>query len=249
MQALLLAIPNLPHESVPTGADEHGNQQVRQWGTPRSFDFAVKDHVDVGAPLGLDFDTGTKLSGSRFTVMRGPIARLHRAIAQFMLDLQTQQHGYTECYTPYVVNEATLRGTGQLPKFEADLFAVSKGGQEGLAGGDEQALYLIPTSEVTLTNFVRDEVLAESQLPHEAHGAHAVLPLRGGQRRPRHPRHDPAAPVRQGRDGADRPPRAQLRSPGADDRPCRGRAAEARAAVPRDAAVHRRHGLRRRQDL
>jgi seryl-tRNA synthetase len=165
MQALLLSIPNLPHESVPAGADEHGNQQVRQWGQPRTFDFPVKDHVDVGGPLGLDFDTGIKLSGSRFTVMRGPIARLHRAIAQFMLDLQTQQHGYTECYTPYVVNEATLRGTGQLPKFEADLFAVSKGGQEGLAAGDEQSLYLIPTSEVTLTNFVRDEVLAESELP------------------------------------------------------------------------------------
>jgi seryl-tRNA synthetase len=165
MQALLLGIPNLPHESVPVGADEHGNVQVRAWGTPRKFDFAVKDHVDVGEKLGLDFDTGIKLSGSRFTVMKGPIARLHRALAQFMLDVQTQEHGYIECYTPYVVNEATLRGTGQLPKFEADLFAVSKGGQEGLSSEEQQALYLIPTSEVTLTNFVRDEVLAESQLP------------------------------------------------------------------------------------
>jgi len=165
MQALLLAIPNLPHPSVPVGADEHGNQQVRQWGTPRKFEFPVRDHVDVGTPLGLDFDTGIKLSGSRFTAMKGQIARLHRALAQFMLDTQTQEHGYTECYTPYIVNEATLRGTGQLPKFEGDLFAVSKGGQEGLSAGDQQALYLIPTSEVTLTNFVRDEVLAESQLP------------------------------------------------------------------------------------
>ncbi|HZY18981.1 MAG TPA: serine--tRNA ligase [Ramlibacter sp.] len=165
LQALLQAIPNLPHESVPIGSDETGNVQVRQWGTPRSFDFPVRDHVDVGAPLGLDFDIGTKLSGSRFTVMKGPIARLHRALAQFMLDTQTQAHGYTECYTPYVVNEATLRGTGQLPKFEADLFAVRKGGQEGLASDEQQALYLIPTSEVTLTNFVRDEVLAEAQLP------------------------------------------------------------------------------------
>jgi len=165
MQALLLAIPNLPHESVPTGEDEKGNVQVRAWGTPRSFDFPVKDHVDVGEGLGLDFGTGIKLSGSRFSVMKGPIARMHRALAQFMLDVQTREHGYTECYTPYIVNEATLRGTGQLPKFEADLFAVSKGGQEGLTEEDKQALYLIPTSEVSLTNFVRDEVLAESQLP------------------------------------------------------------------------------------
>jgi seryl-tRNA synthetase len=165
MQALLLAVPNLPHESVPRGSDEGGNVEVRRWGTPRSYGFAVKDHVDIGEPLGLDFSMGVKLSGARFTVMKGQIARLHRALAQFMLDVQTQEHGYTECYTPYVVNEATLRGTGQLPKFEADLFAVSKGGQEGLASEDQQALYLIPTSEVTLTNFVRDEILAEAQLP------------------------------------------------------------------------------------
>lgn len=165
MEALLLAIPNLPHESVPGGADETGNVEVRKWGTPRAFDFPVKDHVDLGEPLGLDFETGVKLSGARFTVMKGQIARLHRALAQFMLDVQTQEHGYTECYTPYIVNEATLRGTGQLPKFEADLFAVSKGGQEGLASEEQQSLYLIPTSEVTLTNFVRGEVLAESQLP------------------------------------------------------------------------------------
>ena len=165
MQALLLAVPNLPHDSVPVGADESGNRLVRQWGTPRHFDFAVKDHVDLGEPLGLDFETGVKLAGARFTVMRGPIARLHRALAQFMLDVQTQQHGYTECYTPYIVNAETLRGTGQLPKFEADLFAAKKGGQEGEAASDDTALYLIPTSEVTLTNFVRDEVLAESQLP------------------------------------------------------------------------------------
>jgi len=163
MQALLLAVPNLPHESVPVGSDEHGNVVVRSWGTPQSYAFEVKDHVDVGEPLGLDFDTGAKLSGARFTVMRGPIARLHRALAQFMLDVQTTEHGYTECYTPYVVNADTLRGTGQLPKFEADLFAAKKGGQEG--GSDEVPLYLIPTSEVTLTNFVRDEILPESALP------------------------------------------------------------------------------------
>ena len=163
LQSLLLAVPNLPHESVPVGGDEHGNVVVRSWGTPRNFDFDVKDHVEVGEKLGLDFDTGIKLSGSRFTFMRGPIAQLHRALAQFMLDTQTRAHGYTECYTPYIVNADTLRGTGQLPKFEADLFAANKGGQDG--GEDSQALYLIPTSEVTLTNVVRDEILAETDLP------------------------------------------------------------------------------------
>jgi seryl-tRNA synthetase len=164
MQALLFNVPNLPHESVPVGKDEHANVVVRSWGTPKAMDFTIKDHVDVGEPLGLDFDMGVKLSGARFTVMKGPMARLHRAIAQFMLDVQTQEHGYTECYTPYIVNAETLRGTGQLPKFEEDLFAAKKGGQDAQTA-DNAALYLIPTSEVTLTNFVRDTVLAENQLP------------------------------------------------------------------------------------
>ncbi|MFN5445134.1 MAG: serine--tRNA ligase [bacterium] len=155
------AIPNLPHESVPEGSDESANVEIRKIGTPRHFDFEVRDHVDLGAPLGLDFDTGAKLSGARFSVMKGGIARLHRAIAQFMLDTHTADHGYTECYTPYIVNTDTLRGTGQLPKFEADLFAVKKGGQEG----ESEALYLIPTAEVTLTNFVRDEIINADQLP------------------------------------------------------------------------------------
>jgi seryl-tRNA synthetase len=165
LQTLLLAVPNLPHDSVPVGADEAGNVVVRSWGAAKDFDFEVKDHVDLGTPLGLDFEMGVKLTGSRFTVMKGPIARLHRALAQFMLDVQTQEHGYTECYTPYIVNGDSLRGTGQLPKFEGDLFAAKKGGQEGEAAPDNAALYLIPTSEVPLTNFVRDEVLAESALP------------------------------------------------------------------------------------
>jgi len=165
MQTLLLAVPNLPHESVPVGADEHGNVVVRTWGTPRAFDFEIKDHVDVGEAMGLDFEMGVKLTGSRFTVMKGQIARMHRALAQFMLDVQTTEHGYTECYTPYIVNGETLRGTGQLPKFEGDLFAAKKGGQDGEAQPDLTALYLIPTSEVTMTNFVRDVVLAESDLP------------------------------------------------------------------------------------
>jgi seryl-tRNA synthetase len=169
IQDMLLAVPNLPHESVPLGADEHGNVEVRKWSMdgkgPKTFDFEVRDHVDIGEKLGLDFDIGIKLSGSRFTFMRGQIARMHRALAQFMLDTQTQQHGYTECYTPYIVNADTLRGTGQLPKFEGDLFAAKKGGQDSEEGAESQALYLIPTSEVTLTNVVRDEILAESDLP------------------------------------------------------------------------------------
>ncbi|BEV14998.1 serine--tRNA ligase [Herbaspirillum sp. DW155] len=163
MTLFLQAVPNLPHESVPAGNDESGNVELRKVGTPRSFDFEIKDHVDVGAPLGLDFDTATKLTGSRFAVLKGGIARLHRALAQFMLNTHTMEHGYTECYTPYIVNADSLRGTGQLPKFEADLFAARKGGQEGEA--ENAALYLIPTAEVPLTNFVRDEIVAGDALP------------------------------------------------------------------------------------
>ena len=161
LNALLLGVPNLPHASVPVGADESANVEVRRWGSPRTFDFAARDHVDLGAALGLDFETAAKLSGARFAFMRGPVARLHRALAQYKLDVHTQQHGYIECYTPYIVNAETLRGTGQLPKFEADLFAAKKGGQEG----EGEPLYLIPTSEVSLTNSVRGEVLAEADLP------------------------------------------------------------------------------------
>ncbi len=157
----MLTVPNLPHESVPVGQDEQGNVEVRKVGTPKQFDFPVKDHVDLGAGFGLDFDVATKLTGSRFSVMKGGIARLHRALAQFMLDTHTAEHGYTECYTPYIVNADSLRGTGQLPKFEADLFAVKKGGQEG----EGEALYLIPTAEVPLTNLVRDEIIAADALP------------------------------------------------------------------------------------
>ena len=160
-QDFLLATPNVAHESVPTGSSADDNVEVRRWGEPRRFDFPVRDHVDIGAPLGLDFETATKIAGARFAMMRGPIARLHRALAQFMLDVQTGEHGYVEHYTPYIVNAQTLTATGQLPKFEHDLFAVKKGGQEGL--GD--TLYLIPTSEVTLTNIVRDAIVKESDLP------------------------------------------------------------------------------------
>lgn len=157
---LLLRIPNLPHESVPVGKDETENVEVRKVGTPKTFDFAVKDHVDLGAALGLDFEKAAELSGARFSLMKGKVARLHRALAQFMLDTHTQQHGYTECYTPYIVSDAALLGTGQLPKFAEDLFHVTRGGDES-----KLSQYLIPTAEVTLTNIVRDEIVAEKDLP------------------------------------------------------------------------------------
>ena len=206
LQALLLSVPNLPHASVPVGADEHGNVVVRSWGDKPQLAFEVKDHVDVGTPLGLDFDMGVKLTGSRFTVMKGPIARIHRALSQFMLDVQTLEHGYIECYVPYIVNADSLKGTGQLPKFEDDLFSVWRGPDATTAPilietielasaeigafplnastttqeshlkvlrekqtqarqnlGPEE--YLIPTSEVPLTNFVRGEILQEGELP------------------------------------------------------------------------------------
>ena len=160
LNKVLMALPNLPHNSVPIGADESENVEVRRWGRPRAFDFTPKDHVAVGAPLGLDFDTGAKLSGSRFSFLRGPMARLHRALAQFMLNTQTDEHGYTECYTPYIVNREVLEGTGQLPKFKHDMFWVLRGGDE-----EQPEQYLISTSEISLTNSVREQVLAADQLP------------------------------------------------------------------------------------
>jgi seryl-tRNA synthetase len=171
MSDLLMALPNLPHASVPAGADETGNVEVRRWGTPASFAFTPKDHVDLGAALGLDFETGARLSGSRFTFLRGPAARLHRALAQFMLDTQTLEHGYTECYTPYIVNREILEGTGQLPKFKQDMFWVFRGadGSEGGGEGEGEAAaaeqYLISTSEISLTNTVREQILEAAQLP------------------------------------------------------------------------------------
>ena len=153
---LALRLPNVPHTSVPEGKDEHGNVEVRSWGTPRSFDFAPQDHVALGEKLGgLDFETAAKLSGARFAVLTGGVARLHRALAQFMLDTHTQQHGYVEAYVPYLVNAESMQGTGQLPKFEADLFKVPS----------DTGHYLIPTAEVPVTNFVRDEIVAPEKLP------------------------------------------------------------------------------------
>jgi len=160
LNQLLMGVPNLPDASVPIGSDEQGNLEVRRWGTPRRFEFDVKDHVDLGAPLGLDFETGAKLSGSRFTFLKGPVARLHRALAQFMLDVQTTEHGYTECYTPYIVNREILEGTGQLPKFKEDMFWVLRGGDD-----EQTEQYLISTSEISLTNTVRESVLKAEELP------------------------------------------------------------------------------------
>jgi seryl-tRNA synthetase len=158
--ALQQGLPNLPQADVPEGADETGNVEQRRWGTPGSYDFMPRDHVDIGAALGMDFETGALLSGSRFTFLRGPMARLHRALAQFMLDKQTLEHGYTECYTPYIVNREVLEGTGQLPKFKEDMFWVSRGGDE-----TQTEQYLISTSEISLTNSVRERILEAETLP------------------------------------------------------------------------------------
>jgi seryl-tRNA synthetase len=183
----LLDIPNVPHESVPVGKSSDDNPEMRRIGTPSAFDFPVKDHVDVGVPLGLDFDAATKISGARFVLMRGEIARLHRAIAQFMLDVHIREHGYTEIYAPYIVNDLSMKGTGQLPKFESDLFRVSFGAAPGKRAGvdvfvdklspdgsvaedaasklEERFWYLIPTAEVPVTNIVRGEILPLDKLP------------------------------------------------------------------------------------
>ncbi|MFN2308553.1 MAG: serine--tRNA ligase [Gammaproteobacteria bacterium] len=158
LDALLMAIPNTPHASVPDGAGEEDNQELRRWGEPRGFDFEPKDHVDIGEGLGqLDFETATKITGTRFALMSGPLARLHRALIQFMLDTHTTQHGYTETYVPYLVNADSLRGTGQLPKFEAELFALR----------GEQAYYLIPTAEVPVTNILRDVIVDTDDMPRK----------------------------------------------------------------------------------
>ena len=158
MEAFVSTIPNLPQEDVPVGASAEDNVEIHRWGTPRTFDFTVEDHVDLGEALGqIDFSTAAKLSGARFSLLKGGIARLHRAIAQFMLDVHTQEHGYTEVYAPYLVNAASMFGTGQLPKFEADLFKILR--------PDAEPLYLIPTAEVPVTNIVRDEILGAEALP------------------------------------------------------------------------------------
>ncbi|SOD19265.1 serine--tRNA ligase [Nitrosomonas ureae] len=166
LQKILLEVPNLPHITVPDGIDETGNVQIRHWGEPRQFDFPIEDHVSIGEGLGLlDFETAAKLSGARFSLMKGGLARLHRALAQFMLDTHTLEHGYTETYVPYLVSRDSLRGTGQLPKFEQDLFAVTAGGVESSSAGNMPEYHLIPTAEVPITNIVRDEIVPLQSLP------------------------------------------------------------------------------------
>ncbi|HSV18420.1 MAG TPA: serine--tRNA ligase [Casimicrobiaceae bacterium] len=161
LRDFMLDLPNLPHASTPVGRSAEDNVELRRWGAPRTFEFSVKDHVDLGEALGLlDFATAAKMSGARFSFLRGDLARLHRALAHFMLDVHTTEHGYSECHTPYIVNAEALVGTTQLPKFEADMFAVRKGGTQG-----EEALYLISTSEITLANSVREEILPAESLP------------------------------------------------------------------------------------
>ncbi len=155
MNDILMGLPNLPHASVPAGLSEEDNVEIARWGEPTSFDFEVKDHVDLGEKLGLDFETAAKLTGSRFSTLVGPLARLHRALIQLMLDTHTGEHGYVECYVPYLVNRDSLKGTGQLPKFEEDLFYI----------GDDHGYYLIPTAEVPVTNMVRGEIIDDQQMP------------------------------------------------------------------------------------
>jgi len=174
LQDFVMGIPNIPHESVPVGRDENDNQEIKKWAEPPKFNFAVKDHVDLGMMHGLDFESAAKISGSRFVVLKGSIARLHRALAQFMLDMHTDRHGYQEINVPLMVNAASMRGTGQLPKFEEDLFKVPRkmGGVEDSEGSNQEEgrienFYLIPTAEVPVTNIVRDSILSEEQLPQK----------------------------------------------------------------------------------
>ena len=168
IQDFLLGIPNLPDDSVPAGKTADENKEIKVWGKPTHFEFTPKDHVDLGTPIGLDFDSATKISGARFVVLKGNAAKLHRALAQFMLDIHTVQHGYQEIYAPYIVNADSMRGTGQLPKFEADLFKVPRkmGGEHPDDGGERiENFYLIPTAEVPVTNLVRNEIINADHLP------------------------------------------------------------------------------------
>jgi seryl-tRNA synthetase len=238
----VMGIPNLPHESVATGKDETANVEVARWGTPRSFDFEVRDHVDLGEGLNqLDFAAAVKITGSRFAVMRGALAKLHRALAQFMLDVHTTEHGYTEVYVPYLVNADSMRGTGQLPKFEEDLFHVPR--------SDAEKLYLIPTAEVPVTNLLRDEIVAAESLPLKfvAHTpcfrSEAGSYGRDTRGMIRQHQFDKVELVQMVRPEDSYVALEALTGPRRDD------SAKAGPAVSQDAAVHRRHGLLVGEDL
>ena len=246
LRDFLLDLPNLTHASTPVGTSSDANVEVRRWGTPRTFDFPVKDHTDLGEALGLlDFATAAKLSGARFSFLRGGLARLHRALAQFMLDTHTREHGYTECYTPYVVNAETLVGTTQLPKFEADMFSVKKGGVEG----EGETLYLISTSEITLTNSVRGEILPAEALPVRLTAHTPCFRSEAGSYGK-----DTRGMIRQHQ--FDKVELVQIvhpgpfvRGAGGIDRARRDDPAAAGNSLPGDGAVHRRHRLCQRQDV
>ena len=239
--AIVLGLPNLLHDSVPDGRDESANVEVRRWGTPREFEFTPLDHVAIGEKLALvDFEAAGRISGARFVVLKGGVARLQRALIQYMLDLHTSEHGYTEVYAPYLVSRQALVGTGQLPKFEADLFRVV---------GGESEYFLIPTAEVPVTNLVREAILEAEHVAAQIRRAHAVLPLGGRLLRQGHARHDPPAPVREGRAGADGAPGGFLRGARGTHRSRRSGAEGTGIALPRGGPVRRRHRFWRRQDL
>ena len=236
---LLAGIPNLPHESVPVGRSEADNVEVRRWGQPPEFDFEPKAHWDLGPELGiLDFERAAKITGARFAVYWGLGAKLERALINFMLDVHTREHGYTEVLPPFLVNSASLFGTGQLPKFAADLFKCE---------GDD--FWLAPTAEVPVTNLFRDETLDAEPAADQAVRLHAVLPQRGRILRQGRARHHPPAPVPEGGTGQVHPAGTELRRTGEADRRRRGHPAAAGSALPHDGALHRRHGLLLRQDL
>ena len=242
LHAMLMALPNLPRPEVPAGADEGGNVELRRWGAPRDFGFAPRDHVDLGAPLGLDLDTGARLAGSRFSFLRGPAARLHRALGAFMLDLQSGEHGYVECQPPCIVNREVLEGTGQLPKFADDMFRVLRGGADE---AQAPAQYLISTSEIPLTNTVREQVLDAARLPIRLTALTPCFRSEAGSAG-----RDTRGMIRQHQ--FDKVELVQVTRPEdsdaalrGDGRPRRGGAAAAGAALPGDGAVQRRHGLRR----
>ena len=237
LQDTLAALPNLPAADVPEGEDEDGNVEISRWGTPRSFDFAPQEHADFAPALGLDFETAAKMSGARFAFLKGQMARLERALGQFMIDRQTIDAGYTECATPLMVRDEAAFGTTQLPKFREDLFQTTDG------------RWLISTSEMSLTNAVREEILPEADLPHPHDRAHPLLPFRSRIGGARHARLYPPASVLEGRAGVDRPPRRQRRRAGAQDARRRSDPRSAGTALSQDAALRRRHGLCGAQDL
>ena len=237
LDGLLAALPNLPLADVPDGADEDDNLMVAEHGRPRDLGFPPREHDAIGPALGLDFETGVKLAGARFTLLRGPAARLHRALGQFMLSVLADEHGYEQVVPPLLVRDEALFGTGNLPKFADDLFRTTDG------------RWLIPTAEVSLTNIVAGEILAEEALPLRFAALTPCFRLGGGGGRARHPRLHPPAPVREGGDGLDRHARRVGGGARADDLLRRGYPDAARPAVPSHETVRGRHGFRRRTHL